>query len=222
MARRTPPTWIVATTGLLIGALVGAGAVYAVQQQRLADVRAQVAGLKETVTRSEADKRAALERLAEAEQGAAEPTPVPEPAPVEPEDTNSPATPLPSSQFAFVERLTFGRPGTIVLDYAEYLTGTKAAAAAKAHGDESPPPNDYYIVNDNAKLRTFKIAPDAEVRLVTSADGTSDPAGYTTTVERWAGYFAAGGDETAAIRSAGYWVVIDDGVVTAVREQFAP
>lgn len=146
-----------------------------------------------------------------------------EPAPkAETPASDSPATPLPQSRFAFVKNVTFGRPGTIVVDYAEYLTGAEAARAASARGDESPPPNDYYIVNDDQKTVTLKIAANASVRLASNPDGTSDPAGYPSDVERWANHFAAPSDENSGIRYAGYWIVVDNGTVTAVREQFAP
>lgn len=222
MARRSPNVWLVAAAGVLAGALIGAGAAYALQQGRVSEAESRLTALRDTIRRTEAEKDAALERVAELTKAAEEPTMPAEPEPVEPQPSDSPATPLPKSTFTFVEKLTFGRPGTIVLDYAEYLTGKKAADAAKARGDESPPPNDYYIVNENTKLRTFKIAPNAKVRLVSNPDGTSDPAGYEATVEQWAGYFAAPSDENAAIRAAGYWVVVENGTVTAVREQFVP
>lgn len=136
--------------------------------------------------------------------------------------SDSPATPLPQSRFAFIKNVTFGRPGTIVVDYAEYLTGTEAAKAASARGDESPPPNDYYIVNDDTKAVTLKLAAAASVQLASNPDGTSDPAGYPSDVDRWANHFAAPSDENSGIRYAGYWIVVDNGTVTAVREQFAP
>jgi hypothetical protein len=55
---------------------------------------------------------------------------------------------------------------TLTFDLAEFLTGEAAAQAAAEHGDESPPPNDYYIVNDNPKLRTMPIAPDATIQAI--------------------------------------------------------
>lgn len=223
MARKKPPMWVFAVGGALAGALVAGGIAYAVQQQRIETAEQRLERLTQLVEKREAERTEALAKIAELEQSAPA-TSVPSEAepPADPPSTDSPATPLPSSQFTFVEKLTSGKPGTIVLDYAEYLTGKKAADAAKARGDESPPPNDYYIVNDNTKLRTFKISPDAKVRLVSNPDGTSDPAGYEATVEQWAGHFAAPSDENAAIRAAGYWVVLKGDTVVAVREQFVP
>lgn len=51
-----------------------------------------------------------------------------------------------------------GDPVRLRWDRATFLTGDAANAAAAAHGDESPVPNDYYIVNDNPKLRVLELA----------------------------------------------------------------
>jgi hypothetical protein len=221
MAARKPPIWMIVLAGVLIGGLTGAGIMYASYQNRLAETRSELAA-----TEAELEESRRI-----ADQSAEEPLDLSE-QPKEPasqDDSEAEPSEAPAAdedgtqeQFAFVKKLVAGKPGTVELDYAEFLTGASAAKAAAARGEESPPPNDYFIVNDNKKLRTFKIAANAKVRLVSSADGTSDPAGYDSTVERWANHFAAPTDENWSIRNAGYWFVIEDGVVVEVREQYTP
>lgn len=54
---------------------------------------------------------------------------------------------------------TVGRePLRLSFDRAQFLTGDAADKAAAAHGQETPVPNDYVIVNDNPKLRVLTVA----------------------------------------------------------------
>jgi hypothetical protein len=57
------------------------------------------------------------------------------------------------------------RQGTLYLrfDRAILLTGPAADAASAAHGGESPVPNDYYIQNDNPRLRDLPVRDDVTV-----------------------------------------------------------
>jgi len=45
----------------------------------------------------------------------------------------------------------------------QFLTGTAATKAAVAHGDTAE--NDYYVVNDNPKLRTFPVSSAVVIKL---------------------------------------------------------
>lgn len=106
------------------------------------------------------------------------------------------------------------------IDYVQFLTGGEAADAAAAHGDESPPPNDYYVVNDNPKIRQFKVQPGIPVFVVTNNDGTSDADGHTVTLDQWIA--AMNGSQAGAFRASIYWVTITNGIVTAVEAQYVP
>jgi hypothetical protein len=70
----------------------------------------------------------------------------------------------------------YTRQGTLYLrfDRAIYLTGPAADAASAAHGGESPVPNDYYIQNDNPRLRDVPVRDD--VTVVGSIALTGSPA----------------------------------------------
>src|SRR5215207_10725469 len=76
----------------------------------------------------------------------------------------SPAAPSSGTDFGFIRSWT-AKTGTFYLrfDRAVLLTGKAADAASAAHGGESPVPNDYYIQNDNPRLRDLVILDQATV-----------------------------------------------------------
>jgi hypothetical protein len=94
-------------------------------------------------------------------------------------------------------------------DLAYFLTGADAATAAAEHGDVVE--NDYYIVNDNPRLRTIIAHGDTEV-LVLADDGGS-PDHEATNVADYA---------VDRRPDTGVWVTIENGVATRIEEQFVP
>lgn len=52
---------------------------------------------------------------------------------------------------------------TLTFDYVQFLTGTAAEKAAAKKGDTVE--NDYYVLNDNTKKRTFPVASDVSIVL---------------------------------------------------------
>ena len=104
---------------------------------------------------------------------------------------------------------------SLVLDFAQFMTGDAAAKAAAAAGDESPPPNDYYISNTNPKLRTFPV--DKQAKFVIASSDPND----TTTLS--AGEFQdAIANNTDGAADAVYWFVISNGTVTGGEQQWLP
>jgi hypothetical protein len=73
---------------------------------------------------------------------------------------SSPASPVVGrrTDFGFIPGW-YTKQGTLYLrfDRAILLTGPAANAASAAHGGESPVPNDYYIQNDNPRLRDVPV-----------------------------------------------------------------
>ena len=69
-----------------------------------------------------------------------------------------------STDFGFVAG-TFVKNGTryLTFDRAMLLTGEKAKAAKAAHGLDPDDGPDYYISNDNPKLRTYSLSSSVEV-----------------------------------------------------------
>lgn len=104
-------------------------------------------------------------------------------------------------------------------DRVQFLTGKAAADAAKRNGDEE---SDYYVVNDNPKLRTLQVRRDAVV--------TGDIA-----FNSWAGDGQNSGAKPRTLDELVEFVATDqgeqtlfdlrydrDGFVTAVTERYVP
>lgn len=109
----------------------------------------------------------------------------------------------------------------VVADYARFLNGDEAAKAAARAGEESPPPNDYFIVNDNERLRTLMVGPSVRVTLATYPGKVA--MSYPVTFARFRELFARG-DEVGPThyRSVPYWLTVQNGVVTRIEEQYLP
>lgn len=103
----------------------------------------------------------------------------------------------------------------IVFDLACWFSGSAAIDAAAEDGEESPPPNDYYIRNANDQLRTIPVSAVAEV---TWLGNVGDPASAETIPYRqWIELRAGRGEY-----QPGVWIEIDDGAVETVEEQYVP
>lgn len=131
-------------------------------------------------------------------------------------------TPAPSERVpAFVESVRTEAGATILtVDYIQFLTGDEAAAAASDRGDESPPPNDYYIVNDNTRLREFTVQDGISVITVVNDDGTSDPGGHALTLDEWVTRLS--GPNGDAFRSSFYWLTVSGDTITTIEQQYLP
>jgi hypothetical protein len=111
---------------------------------------------------------------------------------------------------------------TMLFDLAYFLTGDEANQAAAEHGDEVPVPNDYYIVNDNPRLRTLAIAPNVDVWVIDWSNccelvhGEAQPFmdAFATKNPAWDALYQ--GSE------APYWVTVADGVVVKIEVQYLP
>jgi hypothetical protein len=104
--------------------------------------------------------------------------------------------------------------GTAEFDLACWFTGDAAARAAAEDGEESPPPNDYYVRNENETLREVAIAPDAEAEWFPDfGDPTTEE---TVPYVDWIDLIEAR-DFTP-----GVWLEIAGGEVVEVREQWVP
>lgn len=101
----------------------------------------------------------------------------------------------------------------ISFDLACFFVGDAATSAAAEDGEESPPPNDYYVRNQNAEARDLTIDADTPVTWYPSGDPSDVVNG---TFVEWVDYLATRESYLAI------WVTIDDGVVTMVEEQWVP
>lgn len=123
--------------------------------------------------------------------------------------------------FCFVRGVATEAGETIItVDYADMLTGAEANAAATAAGEESPPPNDYFISNVNPKLRAFTVKPGIFVTLTASAGHGVD--GEDVSLGEWHDFYAGITPGMEGVQHVPYWITIANGVVTAIEEQYLP
>ena len=123
--------------------------------------------------------------------------------------------------FGYIESIDLAS-GSMVWDLAYFLTGDEANEAAEAHGDEVPVPNDYYIVNDNPKLRTLTLAPAVELSVIDWGNCCDPVRGelqpfaeaFDTNQHAWDAMYQGAESQ--------YWVTVDGGVVVAIEEQYLP
>ena len=106
---------------------------------------------------------------------------------------------------------------TITFDLIQFFTGDAATKAAAEDGEESPPPNDYYIRNVNPKLRTLPVAADAPITVnVLAAQSTgSATKDVVVTLAKLASYFPNSGTPP-------FWITVEQGQVTKIAQQYLP
>ncbi len=112
---------------------------------------------------------------------------------------------------------------TLTVDVIQFLTGQEAIDAHDRDHPESPggPPNDYYIVNVNPRLRTLDVAPDvtvALVRLHEDGDADLDPGSW----DELSDYLAVNPPDDDRLSWNPYWVTLEGGIVVAIEEQYLP
>jgi hypothetical protein len=105
---------------------------------------------------------------------------------------------------------------TVSFDLACLFTGDAANAAATEDGfSEIPVPNDYWIRNANPLGYTLPAVPDVAV-VTLAGPGYSEPAATQTGLD---GVDWHGTEPGTFWRG---WIVVDDGWVTVVQQQFFP
>ncbi len=112
---------------------------------------------------------------------------------------------------------------TLTVDVIQFLTGQQAVDAYHRDypADPDGPPNDYYIVNDNPRLRTLPVAADVKVRLVRLHEGRGaelKPGNW----EELPAYLAHYPDEGRRLSGNPFWITVAAGRVTAIDEQYIP
>ena len=103
---------------------------------------------------------------------------------------------------------------TVTVDLVQWFTGDAAAKAAAEDGQESPPPNDYYIRNVNPRLRILPLASDARLTLTRQTLGQGGNA--TEGVEVDLAELAANG------RKHLFWATVQGGQILRLEEQYVP
>jgi hypothetical protein len=125
--------------------------------------------------------------------------------------------------FVRLTDLQGGEEGPLLLRYdlAYFYTGDEANQVAASRGDETPVPNDTYVVNDNPRLRLVPLAEHFAVRYLPEGSGLTDP------VPAPQDRFLVWLDETEQTdfppKDITYWwITISDGEVTKVEQQYQP
>jgi pyruvate/2-oxoglutarate dehydrogenase complex dihydrolipoamide acyltransferase (E2) component len=131
----------------------------------------------------------------------------------------SPTTATRRSDFGFIRSWT-AKTGTFYLrfDRAVLLNGKAADAASAAHGGESPVPNDYYVQNDNPRLREVAIAD--QVKVIGSQQLTGSQGPKPTSLKALLTFVHNGGHLAAA--TPFHLTYNANGLVVRIQEQYIP
>jgi hypothetical protein len=99
-------------------------------------------------------------------------------------------------------------------DLACFYSGDAATAQATARGEESPPPNDYIITNDNPTLRNVPVA--------AGATGYRLDNNIATVPVPFADFIADQGEFQNCFQFCLMWLYVNGGAVTEIVSQYVP
>lgn len=121
--------------------------------------------------------------------------------------------------FVYVTRAARLEDGsaTVTFDLAYFLRGGEAEEAAAAHGDELV--NDFYIVNDNPRLRTLRVADEVRVRYFPSAQCCEMQRGD---IDAWLASIRETNQTDHEGTDVPWWLTIEDGTITRIEQHFLP
>jgi hypothetical protein len=113
-----------------------------------------------------------------------------------------------------------GQP-LIRYDLAYFYTGDEANRVAASRGDETPVPNDTYVVNDNPKLRLAPLAANFTVRYIPEGSGATDPV--PASQDRFVVWLGRTEQTDFPSKDITYWwITIDGGEVSTIVQQHQP
>jgi hypothetical protein len=125
--------------------------------------------------------------------------------------------------FGFIKSVDLeSSPDTLVFDLAYLLTGDAANREAAKRGYPTPVDNDYFIVNDNPKLRILLLSSDVELRLLDwkhccDTFFAGDLGRFAASFERKK--YPAGNYKG---KFSAYELTVEDGAVVRIDEHFFP
>jgi hypothetical protein len=105
---------------------------------------------------------------------------------------------------------------TVSMDLVEFLTGDAAAKAWKKKNptsEQDSPDNDYFIVNDNAKLRDLPLASTVEAVVLAAANPGTEKTIAVSGLKKHLG------DQLSTTL---FWFTVQQGKVTKIEQQFLP
>jgi hypothetical protein len=174
----------------------------------------------------------ALIALSDGDERAESPSPTPSTTPTpssseSPEPSETPEASEPESpvledgrHFVYVKSATTSDDGQtrVRFDLAYFLTGEEGEQAAADHDDEFT--NDYYIVNDNPRLRTLPLADEVEVGYI--------PGSQCCELQAWIieDWLEAIGLSTNPSDYPGknvpWWFTVEGGEIVRIEQQYLP
>ena len=106
---------------------------------------------------------------------------------------------------------------TVTFNLAEFYRGERAEAEAAERGDEVV--NDYYIVNENPRLRTIPLADVVAVRYIPVERCCELQDGD---IDAWLESIIETNPTDYPGKDAAWWFRVDAGLVTRIEQQFLP
>lgn len=151
-------------------------------------------------------------------------------------ETTTTTEPLPEGvrEFAYVVAVDTSDDGDIVVtaDYAQFLTGEEAIQAAMEDGfivEGETVPNDYYIVNENPRLRELELDPDAPIVLNACFVDGECVTQVRVTIDQWVALLdgvtpegLSDGFQWYGQAALPYWLILDGETIIGVEEQYLP
>ena len=111
-------------------------------------------------------------------------------------------------------------PPAVRYDLAYFLTGAAADQAAKDHGQETPVPDGYFIVNDSHQLRVAPLADPFGVKYIPEGNCCQPVKAHTAAFLGWLGETQQ--SDFPPKDTSWWWITIDGGQITKVEQQFLP
>jgi hypothetical protein len=112
----------------------------------------------------------------------------------------------------------------VTFDLIQFLTGDEAITAYREDTPEDPegdPPNDYFIRNDNPRLRTLPIAGDVAVTVVRLGDA-SGAGSVPSSFEELRDHLDENPSAEGRLAWNPYWLTVEGGEVVSIDEQYLP
>jgi hypothetical protein len=150
-----------------------------------------------------------------------EPTGSPEPSGSETPEPSGSELPIleDGHHFVYVRSATRSGDGRarVRFDLAYFYTGERAAQEAAERGDEVV--NDYYIVNDNPRLRTLPLADDVEVEYIPMTLCCELQPGN---IDAWLEAVLETNQTDYDGKNVPWWFTVEGGEITRIEQQYLP
>ncbi len=111
-------------------------------------------------------------------------------------------------------------PPAVRYDLAYFLTGAAANQAAKDRGLETPVPDGYFIVNDNARMRIAPLADPFSVKYIPEGNCCQPVKAHDAAFLGWLGETQQ--SDFPPKDTSWWWITIGGGEITKVEQQFLP